>query len=48
MAEIFDFPQIQELATSHTNEILINVLESKKYTPGKVPVSEKRSFLIFA
>eukprot|EP01041_Mallomonas_annulata_P006108 gene6108-12367_t len=37
MSEIFDFPAIQESANTIAQEVLAANMESKKYTPGKVP-----------
>ena len=37
MSDIFDFPVLQESATATAQEVLASVMESKKYTPSKVP-----------
>jgi len=37
MADIYEFPPIQDSARNIAQEIITQVLESKKYAPGKVP-----------
>mmetsp|Transcript_21624 Transcript_21624/g.36220 ORF Transcript_21624/g.36220 Transcript_21624/m.36220 type:complete len:111 (-) Transcript_21624:134-466(-) len=35
MSEQYEFPQLTEVASTTANEVMLNVLQSKKYTPGK-------------